>query len=75
MIDQHVNPEQARLWASLLGERASAGPRPIMPGTQPPVQSSPLLRQQTWFDHLLQRIQAQRETRKNMQAQEFVAGM
>lgn len=75
MIDRDINPEQARLWASLLGQQASATNGPATQGIHRTGHCSPLSRQMTLLDQLLQRIQARQETRKNMQAQEFVAGI
>jgi hypothetical protein len=75
MIDRNISPDQARLWASLLGQHASAAIGSVAQGTHRPDHSSPLVRQPTLIDQLLQHIQARQETRKNMRAQEFVAGV
>lgn len=75
MIDQHVNPEQARLWASLLGQQASAAKGPATQGTHRPGHFFPIGHQMTLFDQLLHRIQARQETGKNLRAQEFVTGV
>jgi hypothetical protein len=75
MIDHNISPDQARLWASRLGQQASATNGPIAQGTHRPVHSAPLVHHPTFLDQLLQRVQAQQETSKNMRAQEFVAGV
>jgi hypothetical protein len=75
MIDRNISPDQARLWASLLGQQASAVNGPMIQGAHRPVHFSPPVRQPTLIDHLLQRVQARQETSKNMLAQEFVTGV
>jgi hypothetical protein len=75
MIPGTITPEQARLWASLLGQQASATNGPVAQGTHRPGHFSAPVHQPTLIDQLLQRIQARQEVRKNMQAQEFVAGV
>lgn len=77
MIREPLTPEQARLWASLLGQQAANKDLPVNQENQPPVLASSLrfLRcQPTVLAQLLHRLQAQRETRKNLQAQEFIHG-
>ena len=75
MIDRNISPDQARLWASQLGQQASAANGPMIQGTRRPGHFSALVRQPTLIDQLLQRIQARQEVRKNLRAQEFVAGV
>jgi hypothetical protein len=68
-------PEQARLWASLLGQQASVTNGSAIQGTRRPDHFNPPGHQMTLLDQLLQRRKAQEETRKNLRAQEFATGI
>ncbi len=75
MIDPAIQPEQARLWASLIGRQASSANGPAGQGTYRPGHVSPLVGPPTMLDRLLQRIRARQEARKDMRAAEFMAGV
>lgn len=78
MIHDNLNADQARRWATLLGQQASSRLLPDNPMAQPsgPVFPRAFTRPQpTWLDQLLQRIRARQETRKNLHAQEFMMGV
>lgn len=69
MIRETLIPEQARLWASQLGQQAGTQ---VSLGNQDHQLSSLAFRQPHLLTNLLHRLQAQREARKNLQAQEFM---